>query len=77
MQSTWHVVDCGSYIVHILDVHTRNYLKLEDLWSEKDPLRQLEYWNDDAVEDYCERHPGTLHVPFRENTDKVPVIIGF
>jgi hypothetical protein len=57
MQSTWHVVDCGSYIVHIMDVHTRNHLKLEDLWSGKDPLWQLEYWKDDAVEEYCEKHP--------------------
>jgi hypothetical protein len=57
MQSTWHVVDCGSYIVHILDAHTRNYLKLEQLWSGKDPLWQLEYWKDEAVDEYCEKHP--------------------
>jgi Ribosomal silencing factor during starvation len=78
MQSTWHIVDCGSYIVHILDVHTRNYLKPEDLWSGKDPLRQLEYLNDDAVEEYCEKHPVPMpykymDLPFLsfDNTSKI------
>ncbi|KAG7362066.1 ribosomal silencing factor during starvation domain containing protein [Nitzschia inconspicua] len=56
-QSTWHVVDCGNYIVHIMDAYTRNYLKLEDLWSGRDPLWKLEYWNEDAVEEYCQKHP--------------------
>jgi hypothetical protein len=56
-QSTWHVVDCGNYIVHIMDAHTRASLKLEVLWSGKDPLWKLNFLDDDAVEEYCARHP--------------------
>jgi Ribosomal silencing factor during starvation len=57
MQSTWHVVDCGNFIVHIMDAYTRNHLKLEDLWSGKDPLWKLEYWNEEAIDEYCQKHP--------------------
>jgi hypothetical protein len=55
--STWHVVDCGNYIVHVMDEVTRRALKLEYLWSGKDPLWKLDYWDESAMDEYCERHP--------------------
>ena len=54
---SWRVVDCGNYIVHILDEATRMDLRLEDLWSGSDPLWKLNVFDEDEVEDYCARHP--------------------
>lgn len=56
-QDPWRVVDCSNFIVHILDKRTRNHLKLEDLWSGKDPLWRLDLKNDEAVEEYIRTHP--------------------
>jgi ribosomal silencing factor RsfS len=56
-ESTWHVIDCGNYIVHILDSTTRRSLQLEKLWSGQDPLWKLEYWDETAIDNYCEKHP--------------------
>ena len=53
----WRVVDCSNYIVHVLDKRTRKHLKLEDLWSGKDPLWRLDLKNDEAVEEYIRTHP--------------------
>ncbi len=55
--TSWEVVDCGNYVVHILDPPTRRALGLEALWSGRDPLWRLDVTNDDAVEDYCANHP--------------------
>merc|ERR1712032_692498 len=57
------IVDCGNYIVHVLDGPTRHDLRLEDLWSGKDPLLQLNAFDEDAIEDYCQYNP----VPERYN----------
>ena len=54
---SWRIVDCGNYIVHILDDATRWDLNLEDLWSGEDPLWSLNMFDEDEVEDYCKRHP--------------------
>ena len=54
---SWRIVDCGNYIVHILDEATRWDLNLEDLWSGADPLWTLNVFDDDEVEDYCQRNP--------------------
>jgi len=53
----WQVLECGNYIVHLFDASTRKRLNLEDLWTGKDPLWKLAYWDDDAIEEYCQRHP--------------------
>lgn len=34
-ESTWHVIDCRNFIVHIMDAKTRKALNLENLWSGK------------------------------------------
>jgi hypothetical protein len=60
---SWRIVDCGNYIVHILDEATRLDLNLEDLWSGADPLWKLNVFDDDEVEVYCQKHP----VPERFN----------
>jgi ribosomal silencing factor RsfS len=54
--NTWNVVDCSNYMVHLFDQPTRQALKLEDLWTGKDPLWKLNYQDDDAVEDYVANH---------------------
>ncbi len=54
---SWRIVDCGNYVVHILDDATRWDLNLEDLWSGADPLWTLNVFDDDEVEDYCQRNP--------------------
>jgi len=54
---SWRIVDCGNYIVHILDEATRYDLNLEDLWSGADPLWRVNVFDEDEVEDYCRRHP--------------------
>ncbi len=54
---SWRIVDCGNYIVHILDDATRWDLNLEDLWSGEDPLWSLNVFDEDEVEEYCQRHP--------------------
>jgi ribosomal silencing factor RsfS len=57
IQDSWRVVDCSNFIVHIQDQKTRKHLKLEDLWSGKDPLWRLDLKNDEAVEEYIRTHP--------------------
>jgi len=54
---SWRIVDCGNYIVHILDEATRWDLNLEDLWSGEDALWRLNVFDEDEVEDYCENNP--------------------
>mmetsp|Transcript_1 Transcript_1/g.5 ORF Transcript_1/g.5 Transcript_1/m.5 type:complete len:485 (-) Transcript_1:83-1537(-) len=54
---SWRIVDCGNYVVHILDEATRWDLNLEDLWSGADPLWDLNIFDEDAIEEYCEKHP--------------------
>ena len=71
-QDSWRVVDCSNFIVHILDKRTRKQLKLEDLWSGKDPLWRLDLKNDEAVEEYIRTHPvpddyGTVAVDWDSN----------
>lgn len=58
--STWNVVDCQNYIVHIFDVATRRALALEELWSGEDQLWTLDVQDDDEVERYVAENP----VPF-------------
>ena len=53
---SWRIVDCGNYIVHILDASTRWDLNLEDLWSGKDPIWNLDFLDEDAVDEYCYQH---------------------
>ena len=60
LSSNWNVIDCQDYIVHILDESTRRALNLEQLWSGKDPLWELEFEDEEAVDDYVASHP----VPF-------------
>jgi len=55
--SSWMIVDCGNYIVHILDAATRKQLQLEKLWSGKDDLWKVNLFDEDAVEDYCYHNP--------------------
>eukprot|EP00536_Pseudo-nitzschia_multiseries_P018407 jgi/Psemu1/293492/fgenesh1_pg.2488_\ len=54
---SWKIVDCGNYIVHILDGATRDDLRLEELWSGFDPLWRLDILDEEAVEDYCMHNP--------------------
>lgn len=54
---SWRIVNCGKYIVHILDEATRWDLNLEDLWSGADPLWTLNVFDDDQIEEYCQKHP--------------------
>lgn len=54
---SWRIVNCGKYIVHILDEPTRLDLNLEDLWSGADPLWKLNVFDDDEIEEYCLKHP--------------------
>jgi ribosomal silencing factor RsfS len=56
-ESNWMVVDCRNFIVHIMDDHTRRMINLEGLWSGKDPLPTVSFYDDDAVEDYVAAHP--------------------
>jgi ribosomal silencing factor RsfS len=55
--STWNVVDCQNFIVHILSGPTRRALRLEELWSGRDPLWRLDVSNDDHVDDYVAKNP--------------------
>jgi ribosomal silencing factor RsfS len=55
--SNWNVVDCSTYLVHIMDTPTREALQLEDLWSGKDPIWKLDIRNEEAVDEYVSRHP--------------------
>jgi ribosomal silencing factor RsfS len=55
--STWNVVDCQNFIVHILNGPTRRALRLEDLWSGRDPLWRLDVSNEAQVDDYVAKNP--------------------
>ena len=55
--STWNVVDCQNFIVHILSGPTRRALRLEDLWSGRDPLWRLDVSNEEQVDDYVAKNP--------------------
>jgi hypothetical protein len=50
--SSWQIIDCRNYIVHIMDPKTRSNLNLEALWSGKDPLWKLDWTDDNAVDNY-------------------------
>ena len=53
----WYAVHCGNYVVHIQDTDTRKAVNLAALWSGKDPIRQVDCTDEDAVEDYVGRYP--------------------
>ena len=53
----WNVVDCQNYIVHLMDEPTRNALRLEELWSGKDPLWSLDIRNEEAMDQYVAQNP--------------------
>lgn len=55
--SNWMVVDCRNFVVHILEEKTRAALNLEGLWNGKDPLHQVSFQDEDAVENYIAAHP--------------------
>ncbi|CAJ1967626.1 unnamed protein product [Cylindrotheca closterium] len=59
-ESDWNVIDCRTYIVHIFDAKTRKALKLEELWSGKDPLWKLNTNDEDTLDDYVADH----YVPY-------------
>ena len=67
LSSKWMIVDCGNYIVHVLDSSTRHHLRLEELWSGKDPLWKVNAFDDDEIEEYCFRNP----VPENYNMDGI------
>jgi len=54
---TWYVVDCGNYVVHVLESETRKHLQLERLWSGRDDLRSVNLLDDDAVDGYVLANP--------------------
>ena len=53
----WYVVDCGNYVVHIQDAHTRTSVNLAALWSGQDPIRKVDCTSDESVDDYVSRYP--------------------
>ena len=55
--SNWMVVDCRNFVVHILGPNTRKALNLEAMWSGKDGLHNVPFYDDDAVEDYVAANP--------------------
>jgi len=57
LRETWRVVDCGNFIVHIQDEVTRRSLRLDDLWSGKDPIWKLDWTNEDKVDEYVAKFP--------------------
>ena len=59
---SWIALDCGNFLVQLLDSKTREALKLEDLWSGKDPVWNLQWHNEDAVEEYIAQHPVPTHI---------------
>lgn len=50
--STWVVVDCRNYVVHIQMEHTRKHVNLEYLYSGQDPIRYVNPNDDNAVDHY-------------------------
>jgi Ribosomal silencing factor during starvation len=52
LSSSWQIIDCRNYIVHIMDPTTRANLGLEALWAGKDSLWKLDWTDEDAVDDY-------------------------
>jgi ribosomal silencing factor RsfS len=54
---TWFVVDCGNYVVHLLDDKTRKALRLEDLWTGRDRLARVNWMDEESVEAYVEANP--------------------
>lgn len=54
---SWIVVDCRNYVVHFQDETTRKLIDLEALWSGKDPMFQIDYRNEDQVDEYVANHP--------------------
>jgi ribosomal silencing factor RsfS len=60
-EETWIVVDCRNYVVHFQDEVTRKLIDLEALWSGKDPLFEIDYRDEDQVDDYVASHPVPMH----------------
>ena len=57
INANWNVIDCQTYLVHVLDEPTREALRLEELWSGEDPVWNLDYQDEDAVDEYVANHP--------------------
>ena len=55
--TSWMIVDCGNYIVHIMEEITRQHLQLEALWSGQDPIWTLNLYDDEATDDYVAQYP--------------------
>mmetsp|Transcript_32012 Transcript_32012/g.66836 ORF Transcript_32012/g.66836 Transcript_32012/m.66836 type:complete len:407 (-) Transcript_32012:1191-2411(-) len=53
----WMVVDCRNFLVHIQVESTRKALRLEDLWTGKDPLWKINCSNESEVDAYIDRFP--------------------
>jgi ribosomal silencing factor RsfS len=60
-EETWIVVDCRNYVVHFQDEITRKLIDLEALWSGKDPLFEIDYRDENQVDDYVANHPVPMH----------------
>ena len=64
--STWLVVDCRNYVVHLQDAHTRAAIDLEGLWgssststkqTNRDDLFSLNALDENAVDEYVANNP--------------------
>ena len=58
--SSWQIVDCRNYIVHIMDPMTRSRFKLEALWTGKDPIWRLDWTDENAVDKYVDEQQHQL-----------------
>jgi ribosome-associated protein len=55
--SSWVVVDCCNYIVHMQDAATRALVGLEEIWSGRDSLRRVSIEDEQAFNQYVKDHP--------------------
>jgi len=55
----WIAIDASNYLIHIMDEVVRRNVNLEKLWEDKeiDESRNLDYSNEDQMEDYVRDNP--------------------
>mmetsp|Transcript_39010 Transcript_39010/g.94424 ORF Transcript_39010/g.94424 Transcript_39010/m.94424 type:complete len:556 (+) Transcript_39010:1515-3182(+) len=67
--SSWQIIDCRNYIVHIMDPMTRSKFRLEALWTGKDPIWKLDWTDEDAVDKYVGDQQKQQHKQQRYDDD--------
>jgi len=68
-EGDWVVVDCGNWLVHAMDAHSRKCIRLEEHWKRPETCQMPEGRNEQEVEDKLDMLVAANPVPDEYNVD--------